>query len=423
MTLLADLRFGARSLIKSPGFTVVALATLGIAIGVNAAVFTIANGIIFKGLPFTNADRILYLSLRNPQRADQFVGVSNPDFRDLRAHATSFEGLSEFTGVQLNLGGDDNLSEVYPATQLSANSFRLIGQKPVAGRDFTPEDEAPGAQPVAILTYGLWERRYGKNPSTIGRVVRLNGIPTTIVGVMPPDFTFPFNADLWTPIPITPNSEKRDARNFLVYGTLREGVALATARAELATIWKDLQRTYPDTNGSFSLLVQTYQQQVIGDDLTTIFSAMLVAVAFVLLIACANVANLQLARALRRSREMSIRIALGAGRRQIIQQLLVESVLLSVFAGLVGLALAWWGARAFDLVITPMGKPRWMTIAVEPRVLVYLAIVSLATGVLFGLAPALRLAQIDVHAALKEGSRGAGRSVQHKRLAAARDDP
>src|SRR5262249_29882174 len=143
-------------------------------------------------------------------------------------------------------------------------------------------------------TYGLWERRYGKSPSTIGRVVRLNGVPTTIIGVMPPDFAFPFNADLWTPLPITPASEKREARNYAVFGALREGVSLETARAEMATIWKDLQRTYPDTNGNFSLLVQTYQQQVIGDDLTTIFTAMLVAVAFVLLIACANVANLQL---------------------------------------------------------------------------------------------------------------------------------
>jgi putative ABC transport system permease protein len=419
MSLLADARYGFRSLAKSPAFTIVALATLGLAIGVNGAVFAITNGILFKSLPFENAERIVYLSTRNADRTDQFLGVSFPDFRDVLAQAQSFEGLAAFSGAQLNVGGDDNLSEVYPAAQLSTNSFRLIGQHPVAGRDFEPADDKPGAPPVAILTYGLWQRRYGRDPGTVGRVVRINGVPTTIIGVMPPAFSFPFNVDLWTPLPITPNTEKRDARGFGVYGALKDRTSLETARAEIATVSSNLQRAYPDTNGRFSLRLQTYHEQVVGNDLAIIFSAMMVAVAFVLLIACANVANLQLARALGRVREISVRVALGATRRQIVQQLLVESVLLSAVAGVVGLVLAYWGARTFDLVITPMGKPSWMTFGLDPRVLTYLAMISVGTGVIFGLAPALRLSRLDVHATLKDGSRGAGRSVQHKRLAAA----
>jgi putative ABC transport system permease protein len=417
--VLSDIRFGLRSLLKSPGFTLVALATLASGIGVNGTVFTITDVVLFKGLPFTNADRIVYVSMRNAQRADQFVGVSYPDFRDFRAQLKSFEGLAAFTGAQINVGGDDNLSEVYPAALQSANGFQVIGVRPIAGRDFSAADEAPGAPPVAILTYGLWQRRYGKDPATIGKVVRMNGTPTTIVGVMPPDFAFPFNADLWTPLPITPNTEKRDARTMGVYGALREGVSLNAARAEMETVSTDLQRAYPVSNAGFSGRVQTYHDQVVGSDIGTIFSAMLVAVGFVLLIACANVANLQLGRAVRRGREIAVRVAIGATRRQIVRQLLVESVLLSGAAGIIGLIIAFWGARLFDLVVTPMGKPAWMIFTLDARALAYLAAISLGTGILFGLVPALRLARVDVHAALKDGTRGAGTGARHRRLAAA----
>jgi putative ABC transport system permease protein len=416
--VLNDIRFGLRRLLKNPGFTLVALATLAAGIGVNGTVFTITNAIMFKGLPFANADRIVYLSMQNTQRADQFVGVSFPDFRDWRARARSYEGMAAFSGTQLNVGGDDNLSEVYPAAQLTANGFSVIGVRPVLGRDFTSRDDQPGAPGVTMLTYGLWQRRYGKDPAVIGKVVRINGAPTTIVGVMPADFTFPFNVDLWIPLPTTPNSEKRDVRNLGVYAALREGTSVASARAELATMWADLQRAYPATGANFTARVQTYQEQVVGSDLGTIFYAMLVAVGFVLLIACANVANLQLGRAVGRAREIAMRVAIGATRGQIVRQLLVESVLLSLGAGLVGLVIAYWGARAFDLTITPMGKPRWMVMSLDARVLAYLASISLGTGILFGLVPALRLSRLEVHTALKDGSRGAGTGARNRRLAA-----
>jgi putative ABC transport system permease protein len=394
--------------------SLVALITLAVGIGTNATVFTVTNAVLFKGFPFDKSDRILYLQERNV-RNDQFAGISYPDFRDWRTEARSFEGLSAFTGDQINVG-DDRAAEVYPAALMTANSFRLIGQKPAVGRDFAPEDEVTGAPAVAILTYGLWERRYGKDPAIIGRVVRMNGAPTTIVGVMPQDFSFPFNNDLWLPLVPTPDFEKRERRTLAVFGRLRDGGDLRTARAEIAAISKNLEREYPATNQDFTASVRTYSEQIVGPFITTIFSAMMVAVTFVLLIACANVASLQLARAARRSREISVRVALGASRGVIIEQLLVESVMLSLAGGAIGSLIATWAVRAFDLAITPLGKPRWMLMAMDTQALVYLVAVSLATGVLFGLAPALRLSKLDVNTALKDGGRGASIGIRGKRL-------
>jgi putative ABC transport system permease protein len=415
MRVLQDVRFGFRSLVKNPGLTLVALAALALGIGVNATVFTLTNAVLFKGLPFDKGDRILYFLTRNV-RDDRLSGVSYPDLRDWRAGAKSFDGLAAATGQQTNLA-DDNAPEVYPTTPLSANSFRLIGQKPVIGRDFSEADEASGAPPVVILTYGLWERRYGKDPAVVGRVVRMNGVPTTIIGVMPRDFAFPNNADLWVPLVPTPDSEKRELRNLIVFGRLREGATLLTARAEMDTISRNLERAYPATNQSFTASVRTYQEQVIGPQIRIIFTAMFVAVGFVLLIACANVANLQLARAVKRSREISIRVALGATRGTIIQQLLVESVTLSAAGGVLGWLIAIWGIRLFDVVITPLGKPRWIEFTMDARVIVYLMAISIGTGVLFGLAPARRLAKLDVTMALKDGGRGASIGIRGKHLA------
>ena len=416
MRLLKDLRFGFRSLVGSPGLTLVALVTLALGIGVNATVFSLTNTVLFKGFPFDKSDRILYLLMRNV-RNDRFAGVSYPDFRDWREQAQSFEGLAASGFQQTNVADDTNLPEVYPTALMSANSFRLIGQTPVVGRDFRPEDEMAGAPPVAILTYGLWERRYGKDPAVVGRTVHMNGAVTTIIGVMPPDFLFPANQDLWMPLTPTPDFEKREAHNLGVSGRLRDGATLTAARAEMDTIARNLERAYPATNQDFAVLVRTYSEAYLGPQLRTIFLAMFVAVGFVLLIACANVANLQLARAVKRSREISIRIALGASRGTIVRQLLIESVMLSAVGGLIGWLIAVWGVRAFDLAVTPMGKPRWILFTMDARAIAYLAAISIGTGVLFGLAPALRLSKLDVNSALKDGARGASTGIRGKRLA------
>jgi putative ABC transport system permease protein len=415
-TIWQDFKFGLRTLAKSPGFTAVAILTLALGIGVNATVFTLANGVLFKGFPFDKADRILYLNVKNPTNAEQFIGVSYPDFRDWRSQAKSFVGMSVWTGGRASVSDKASLPETYPAARMSANGFALIGQKPAAGRGFSSNEDAANAPPVAIISNGLWERRYGKDSSVIGRVISINGTPTTVIGVMPRDFAFPFTADLWTPLTPTADTEEREARNFVVFGRMADGATLQSARAEMETISRNLQSAYPTTNQGIDAWVRTFNEFYIGTWLTTIFVAMLGAVSFVLLIACVNVANLLLGRAVGRMREISIRMALGAGRWRIIRQLLVESVMLSIAGGIIGWLIAIWGVHAFDLAIIPYYKPGWMNFSMDYRVFIYLIIISCGTGILFGLAPALRLAGVDVNTSLKDGGRGSSTGARGKHL-------
>jgi putative ABC transport system permease protein len=413
---LEDVRYGLRGLANNAGFTILAVTALALGIGANATVFTLANGVLFKSMPFDQNDRILYLSTKNLSRGNQRAGVSYPDFLDWREQAKSFEDLSAFGGLGVNYSDKSGLPELYNASQMTANSFHAIGQKPVAGRDFTAEDEKRGAAPVAILGYGLWERRYGKDPSVVGRTVRLNDVPTTIIGVMPSGLTFPGQSDLWTPYVPGPNSEKRESRGLIAFGRMREGIGIKSVRTEMETIARRLEGAYPTTNQGIAALVQTFNEAFNGPQITVMFSALLGAVGFVLLIACANVANLLLARAVSRSREISIRAALGASRWRVVRQLLVESVMLSIAGGGIGWMISIWGVRTFDAVVTPLGKPAFIDFSMDYHVLVYLLAISLGTGVLFGLAPALRLSKLDVNTSLKDGGRGASGGGQGRYL-------
>jgi putative ABC transport system permease protein len=415
-TLWQDIRFGARTLAKSPGFAAVAILALALGIGMNAAVFTLANAVFFKGFPFDKADRILYIVMRDTHDANRASGVSYPDLRDWRAQAKSFTGMSMWSGERVSISDKSALPDSFQAAQVGADCFRLIGQNPAIGRGFATGEDAAGALPVAILDYGLWERRYGKDAAMIGQTIRINGIPTTVIGVMPPGFAFPFGADVWLPLTPTSDTEKREVRSLAVFGRLNDGATLESARAEMETISKNLQTAYPATNEGREAWLRTFSEFYIGPWLSTIFEAMLGAVTFVLLIACANVANLLLARAVGRAREISIRVALGAGRWRIIRQLLVESVMLSVAGGLLGWLIAIWSVHLFDVAITPYGKPRWLAFTMDYRVLAYLGMVSIGTGILFGLAPALRLSKLDVNSTLKDGGRGTGAGTRGKHL-------
>lgn len=414
--LWQDLKFGLRTLAKSPGFTAVAVLTLALGVGVNATVFTLANGVLFNGIPFKNADRFLFISVKNPSNAEDFVGVSYPDFRDWRAQAKSFDGMMAWTGGRASVSDRAGLPETFLMARMTANSLALIGQKPALGRSFLFDEDAAKAAPVAIIGYGLWERRYSKDNSVIGRVISINGTPTTVIGVMPPDFAFPFRVDLWMPLTPTADTEKRDARNLIVFARMAGGVTLNSARAEMETISRNLQSAYPGTNQGIDAWVRTVHEFYIGPWITTIFAAMLGAVSFVLLIACANVANLLLGRAVGRMREISIRMALGAGRWRIIRQLLVESVMLSTAGGILGWLIAIWGVHAFDLAVTPYAKPSWMNFSMNYHVFTYLVMISVGTGILFGLAPALRLARVDVNTSLKDGGRGSSTGARGKHL-------
>jgi putative ABC transport system permease protein len=421
MTLFEDVRYAVRTLAKNPGFTIVAVIALGLGIGTNATVFTLTNGVLFKSTPFDRQDRILYVIMRNQTPGPgningQFNGVSYPDFRDWKAQVKSFEALSAYSQTALNLSDKNGFPEQFGAARVTADSFQTIGQKPVIGRDFSPADEKAGATAVAILGYGLWERRYGKDASVLGRTIRLNDVPTTVIGVMPMGLRFPGDSELWIPLTPNPNWEKRQSRNLTVFGRMAAGVSAKAAHAEMQAIGSRLESAYPETNKGFTPAVRTFSEQFNGPQITTMFLALLGAVGFVLLIACANVANLLLARAVGRTREISIRAALGASRWRVIRQLLVESVMLSVAGGVLGYLIAIWGVRTFDAVVIPLGKPPFIDFSMDYRVFVYLIAIALGTGVLFGLAPALRLSKLDVNNALKDGGRGASSGGRGKFL-------
>ena len=410
MSLFQDAKFASRMLLRDPGFTAVMVFALALGIGVNATVFTLVNAVLFRGLPFEEPDRILYLSCDRPTADDRDIGVSFPDFRDWRAQSKTFRGLAGFTNRAMVIIDTVNAPERYTGVQLTANAFSLIGQKPFLGRDFRPEEDHAGAAPVVILGYSLWESRYGRDPNILGKSIRINDVPTTVVGVMPPGMKFPLRADLWTTVIPTADSEKRESRSLEVFGRLTGGASPAQARAEIQGISRQLARDFPKSNAGVTAVVMPYNDRFNGGPIRTVFLVLLGAVGFVLLIACANVANLLLARSLVRSREISIRAALGAQRWRVIRQLLVESVLVGLMGGAAGLGIAVVGVRWFDAAVANVGKPYWIVFEFDFTVFAYLAGICLATGILFGLAPALHLSKVDVTATLKEGGRGSGSS-------------
>jgi putative ABC transport system permease protein len=415
MSMLADLRLSCRALIKNPGFTVVAVTMLALGIGVNATVFTVTNAVLFKGFPLVQRnDRLVYIAPRGSNCC-----VSYPDFLDWRTQAKSFQGMAIVHGVGKILSDPSGFAQRLDATEVSANTFRLVGQRPILGRDFAPSDEIPGAPAVAILSYGFWESRCGKDPAVVGRALRMNDVRTTVIGVMPSAFSFPQKQDLWVPLVTTPTVLKRENRDtWMAIGRMADGVTIQSAQQEMEVIGKRLAIAYPVTNQDLVPEVQNFTQFFIGADAATLYGAMWGAVGFVLLIACANLANLLLARAIGRSREISIRIALGAGRWRIIRQLLIESVLLSGIGGFFGWWLAKWGVRTYALAMAQ--KASWLIVdyTMDHRVLGYLIAISIGTGLVFGMAPALRLSKLDVNVALKDGGRGATAAGRGKHLSA-----
>jgi predicted permease len=418
MSILEDVRFGFRTLSKNPGFTAVAITALALGIGVNATVFSLSNAILFKNLPFANSDRILYVISTNPTKPHWWNTLSYPDFLRLRDEIKSFNGIGASTGVSANISDNTSSPEGYNGARVTANTFSVLGQKPIAGRDFTTADEQQGAPAVAILSYKVWENRYGKDLTVIGRTVRIDEVPTTIVGVMPPRLDFPREIEVWKPLIPSEDHKKRENRGFTVYGHIADHASIKSADIEAATIMKRIASEFPITNKDIGARVVDFNEFFAGNEgeIKTIFLAMLGAVGFVLLIACANVANLQLGRAVSRIREISIRVALGAGRWRIIRQLLIESLILSIAGGAIGFLLALWGIRAFDNAVIPNGKPPFLDFTMDLRALVYFGAITIGTGLLFGLAPALRLSKLDVNSSLKDGSRGASGGGRGKYL-------
>jgi putative ABC transport system permease protein len=408
-----DARYALRNMRRAPGFTFAAVAMLALGIGINAAVFTVTDAVLFKGFPgVPGNDRLLYIS-------NGGCCISYPDFADIRAQARSFTRMGLTHGASKVVDDGHGFPERIEVTEVSAGTFAAVGRRPILGRDFTPADEAPGAGAVALLNFGFWARRYGKDPSILGRTMRMNAIPTMVIGVMPQGFSFPQTVDVWVPLVQTATVMQRDRTDtWFAFGRLAEGVRFQSARAEVESIIKRLETEYPVTDRRAHLVVQNFAQFFIGANAAALYGSMWAAVGFVLLMACANLANLLLARSMARSRETSVRIALGAGRWQVIRQLLIESVMLSGMGGFLGWWMAKWGVRSYELAMAQ--KSSWLILdyAMDHRILAYLIAISIGTGILFGLAPALRLSRLDVNATLKDGGRGASSGARGNHLSA-----
>jgi len=409
MSFLQDLRFAIRLLVKDRWFTLVAVTALALGIGVNATVFTFVNAVLIRGLQFDDPDRIIAVGMTDP-RARQ-MGVSRLDFNDWREQSRSFSGLAIVQGSPMNVADEGRPAEQFQGTYQSANLFEIIGQRPMIGRDFSAQNDTPAGDPVVILSNGLWKNRYGGDPSVVGRTVKINSRACTIIGVMPPDMKFPFNNDLWVPLSLLPPevwNAKRSVRSFQVIGRLANGVTLQQAGLELDGIVGRLAHDFPDTNKDFRAQLMTYNERMAQGPIKVIFLSLMGAVGFVLLIACANVANLLLARSTSRGREIAVRVSLGASRWRIVRQLLVESVLLSMTAGIVGWGLSIVGVRWFDAATSDVGKPYYMKFTMDPSVVIFFLIICVGTGILFGLAPALHVTKTDVNEVMKEGGGRSG---------------
>ena len=400
-----NLKYAFRMLIKDPWFTSVAVLALGLGIGVNSTVFTFVNAVLLRGLPFANADQIVHINSRNTAEGNG-LGVSYSDYQDWRAQARSIASLAGYQPGTMNISDSGHPPERASGVRVTANAFGVIGERPIRGRDFLDGEDRKGAEPVVLLGYGIWKTRYGSDPSIIGRSIKINEIPTTVIGVMADGMKFPNNADLWVPLVPDAEMERRDVRRMNLFGRLAPGVSLKQAQTELTAVAKALEQQYPDTNKAIDGEMMTFNDRFNGGPIRAVFLALMGAVGFVLLIACANVANLLLSRSARRSREIAVRIALGASRGRVIRQLLVESTLLAFLGGVLGLLLSLVGIRLFDLAVADVGKPYWIRFTMDATVFGFLVAVCFATGLIFGIVPALQVSKTNLNEILKEGGRG-----------------
>ena len=414
--LASDLLVAVRMLQRDRGFVLTATLVLGIGLAVTNTFFILMNASVLRGLPIDEPDRVVMIRARDT--ADRNLGMSYDDYLDMRVATTSVSGLGAFTWTPMTVGDGSHAAERFMGAYVSSNVFGLIGERPIAGRDFQPQDDQPGAPAVVILGRSVWESRYGANPAVVGSTLRINGVPATVVGVMPDRSKFPTNAEIWQPLVAMPRllQPSRGSRQLDVIGRLTPGASLGAAMGEFQSRWSELSRRFPATNSNLRLVVMPMENHYVGDWKNPAWLAFSAAGLLILAVACANVANLHVMRGTHRVREIAVRTSLGATRSRIVRQLLAESVVLAVAGGAVGLALSILAARLL-WVSTPDGTlPHWMHFTMDPPMFAVLAAMCVGSAMVFGLVPAVQVSKHGVNPALNSGTRGSSHGTPSRWL-------
>jgi putative ABC transport system permease protein len=411
-TLWQDARYGMRMLMKNPGFTLTAVITLALGIGVTSVIFSFVNGVLLRPLPYQDSDRLVLLDERAPKREIASMGVSYSDFLDWREQNRVFTGVAIYDGGwDYTLTGSGEPEEL-SCTWVAYNAFEVLGVAPILGRTFVAGEERWKNGLAVILSHDLWSRRFDAKPDVIGRTITLNNRPHTVIGVAPPGFKFPAGADLWAPL--GPIMDSRAEHGWNAIARLKPGVTIEQAQSEMSALARRIEEQNPATNEGVGVKLIPLREGLAGDYRKALMILMGV-VGLVLLIACVNVASLLLARASARAKEVAIRTALGAGRGRVFRQLLTESLVLGVMGGALGLTLAFWGLDLL-LAVIPIDLPFWMKFDLDGRVMGFAAGVTLLTVLIFGAAPALQASKIDLNKALKEGGRGSSGAGRYQTL-------
>jgi putative ABC transport system permease protein len=401
-----DIRYGLRMLAKAPGHTAAAAIALTLGIGLTTAAFSIVYGVLWRGLSYPQADQLMAVDIQIPSRDLLYQGVGVHDYLDWGRRQRSFVGLAGYGSGTVTVSGDDRPERLDGGT-LTANALDLLRVKPLLGRGFQPGEDRPGAAPVVLVSYQLWKNHFNGDRDIVGKGVRVNGRQATVVGVMAADFRFPFNEQLWTPLLLDPDkTERGKGETFAVFGRLRPEVTADQAAAEMAAITRSLAVEFPRTNRGFTSTVEPIMHRFMDKPARYLLYTMLVSVFCVLLIACINVASLIMSRASQRTREIAIRTALGAARRQVLAQILTESLILALVGTVVGLGLAWGGIEVFNRAIIVKDPPTWIHIALDLPALLFALGATLAAAVISGLVPAVQVSRTQLNEVLKDEGRG-----------------
>ena len=400
------MRYAIRTLRRSPGFTIIALLTLALGIGANTAIFSFVDGVLLKPLPYRDPHNIVMVWEKPP--GGQRNGISTLNFLDWKSQNNVFEHMAAINwGGSVTLTGAGRPEEI-PGVRVTAQYFDIFGVQPVLGRTFARDEDQPGKSQVVVLSHRLWENRFGADPSIVGRTLSLDGKPCTVIGVMPANTSFDRTWEqLWRPLAFEPRDMTRDYHWMVSYARLKPGVTIEMARAEMNAIGARIAQAYPESNKGWGVTVDRFEDRIVGDQLRRALLVLLAAVGAILLIGCANLANLTLARGASREREIAVRASLGAGTWRLIRHLLAENLAIAGAGGAIGLALGYAMIRGLIRLAPPFSLPSEADVSMDPSILLFTLAISLLTGLLFGLAPAIHAARVDPASAMKEGGRSA----------------